>query len=302
MPNELGRGSKALAAWKERHAPDGAAVRSGGGIHVVDVPGGRRAGTLLVHFAALDRAEAEKDLPGDPAAVAARAGWTGLHVLSEGRSWFREPFVTGLFDGRNEGEWFDGFEQIVFHGTGPAGYAAAAYSLAAPGARVVAIAPVATLDPRVAPWDRRTPEGRRLDWWGPYAYAPDMARGAGAAFVLFDPQVDEDAMHAALFLGAGATALRMRGAGPAPEVVLRQGGGMGRLLGSAALGDLDPESFAEIWRDARRSSPLYLMRLADRLHAARRPALLSAVLRHGAGAVPYRRFARLARLAGVTKG
>jgi hypothetical protein len=49
--------------------------------------------------------------------------------------------------------FFDDFDQVVFYGAGQCGYAAAAFSVATPGATVVAIQPQATLDPRVTEWD-----------------------------------------------------------------------------------------------------------------------------------------------------
>ena len=70
--------------------------------------------------------------------------------------------------------FFDELDQVVFYGSGPCGYAAAAFSVAAPGATVVAVQPQAKLDPRVTVWDSRHRKMRRADFTSRYGYAPDV--------------------------------------------------------------------------------------------------------------------------------
>lgn len=59
------------------------------------------------------------------------------------------------------------FDRVVFYGAGAAGYAAAAYSITAPQAELVLIAPRATLDPGLAGWDERHRIARRINFRGP---------------------------------------------------------------------------------------------------------------------------------------
>ncbi|MGR3541713.1 MAG: hypothetical protein ACU0BS_09820 [Hasllibacter sp.] len=276
-----------------------ATVATDGAHHVVDLTGGARAGTLLVSFDQLPRAMAHRRWGPHPNEIARKAGWTQMAVLSEGPSWFRSPFLTGVFDRRADDEWFDGFDQVLLYGAGAGGYAAAAYAAAAPGARVLAVSPVATLSPDLAPWDDRVPAARRLDWDGPYGFAPDMAEAACQTAVVYDPRAALDAMHAALFRRPGTVFLRARGAGEGAEATLRQAGALGPMLRAAAVGDLDPETFAEIWR-RRRDAPRYLMALADQLNEAGRTELLRRVLRQGVGLVGARRFQNMARREGVS--
>ena len=82
--------------------------------------------------------------------VAKVLGWSSLSVMSDGQSWFRDREVYAYFDDLIDDGFFEEFDNVVFYGAGPCGYAAAAYSIAAPGARVLALQPQATLDPRVA--------------------------------------------------------------------------------------------------------------------------------------------------------
>ena len=282
-------------------AADEARVASDGAHHVVDLPGRSRSGTLLVSFDTLPRIAAARRWGEHPFEIARAAGWSQMAVLAEERSWFRSPFLTGIFDERADEEWFDGFDQVLLYGAGAGGYAAAAYAAAAPGARVLAVSPVATLSPDLALWDDRDPAARRLDWDGPYGFAPDMAEAACETAVVFDPRAERDAMHAALFRRPGTVFLRARGAGEGAEITLRQAGALGPLLRAAAVGDLDAETFAEIWR-RRREAPRYLMGLADRLNDDGRRELLRRVLKQGLGIVGVRRFQSMASREGLTEG
>ena len=96
-------------------------------------------------------------------------------------------------------KFFDDFDQVVFYGAGPRGYAAAAFSVAAPGATIVALQPQATLDPRVTEWDDRHLKIRRTHFTSLYGYAPDMLDAAKQAYVIYDPYERLDAAHAAMF-------------------------------------------------------------------------------------------------------
>ena len=96
-------------------------------------------------------------------------------------------------------EFFDDFNQVVFYGAGPRGYAAAAFSVAAPGATIAAPQPQATLDPRVTEWDDRHLKIRRTHFTSLYGYAPDMLDAAKQAYVIYDPYERLDAAHAAMF-------------------------------------------------------------------------------------------------------
>ena len=75
--------------------------------------------------------------------------WSHLCLASDGDTWFRAEEVYAYFDRLIDDGFFDEFDQVLFYGAGPCAYAAAAYSVAAPGAAVVAIQPQATLNPRI---------------------------------------------------------------------------------------------------------------------------------------------------------
>jgi hypothetical protein len=206
-------------------------------------------------------------------------GWSHLCIASNGDTWFRDTHVYGQFDQLIDDGFFDQFETIVFYGAGPGGYAAAAFSVAAPGSQVVMIQPQATLDPRVTEWDTRFPHMRRTEFTSRYAYAPDMLDACEKSFVLFDPTEHLDGMHAALFIQAGATPLAMRNAGNELQTALMRMKILFPLLTKAADHTLNRETFAKMYR-ARRKNRTYLRRLLFILDAKGRDELTYLLLKN----------------------
>lgn len=196
--------------------------------------------------------------------LAAAKGWSHLSLLAEGRTWYRSRRVWSYFDRLVDEAFFEDFDQVVFYGAGMGGYAACAFSVVAPGARVLAVRPVATLDPRFAGWDHRFLEDRRADFRSRYGYGPDMLDAAHRAWVVHDPAVDEDAMHAALYRKKHVTYLDCRHLGPAPEGPLDQMGALAPLLQASVEGNLDAKLWARLWR-ARRGNAVWLRNMAAKL-------------------------------------
>ncbi|MGR3493143.1 MAG: phosphoadenosine phosphosulfate reductase, partial [Shimia sp.] len=167
--------------------------------------------TLFVTFEDATSVREDRDL-GMPygMSVAAELGGAALCILCDKPGWFRDEALYAFFDELSDDGAFDEFETVVFHGWGMGGYAAAAYSVAAPGAQVVVVQPQATLDPRVAEWDTRFMGMRKTSFTDRYGYAPDMVDAAENVFVLYDPEDEMDAMHAALFTRPNVTKFRCR--------------------------------------------------------------------------------------------
>ena len=211
--------------------------------------------------------------------VAKVLGWSSLSVMSDGQSWFRDREVYAYFDDLIDDGFFEEFDNVVFYSAGPCGYAAAAYSIAAPGARVLALQPQATLDPRVAEWDERFIRQRRLDFTSRYGYAPDMIDAAQEAFVIYDPEELEDAMHAALFTRPNVHKLRLRHAGGALQFSLRNMKILSRLIALGGTGRLTPEIFAKLAR-ARREDRQYLRNLLRHLDDKGRTKLAHALCKN----------------------
>ena len=61
--------------------------------------------------------------------------WSHMALISDSDTWFRDPAVYGWFDRLVDEGFFDEFDRVLFYGAGPCGYAAAAFSVSAPGAQ-----------------------------------------------------------------------------------------------------------------------------------------------------------------------
>jgi len=205
-------------------------------------------------------------------------GWSHLCILSDGGRWFRDQRLYRYFDRLVDDGFFEDFDQVLFYGTGQGGYAAAAYSVVAPGANVLAIRPVATLDPAQASWDKRFLQDRRLSFSDRYGYAPDMLEAASQAFVMFDPRSAEDAMHAALFRAPNVMALRAFGLGSNIVPAFDGMGALNPLIESAMEGSLDTLSFARLYR-GRQHRLEYLRPMLNRLESSGRIGLAAQMCR-----------------------
>lgn len=253
--------------------------------------------TLLVTFETVDGIRTLSDKAQPLGFDMVRAlGWSHLCIVSDGDTWFRDPTIYGFFDRLIDEEFFDGFDKVVCYGAGPCGYAAAAFSVAAPGATVIAIQPQATLDSRMTEWDDRFIDMRRTDFRDRYGYAPDMLDAAAQAFVLYDPYQPQDAMHAALFRRNNVSRLRMPLMGGALQTSLIQMQILYPLLSQAGLDELSAESFYKLYRVRRDNKP-YLRRLLHHLNVHERDGLAMVLCKHVLSRMAAPRFRhRLAEL------
>ncbi|KIT18154.1 hypothetical protein [Jannaschia aquimarina] len=279
MHHDANSGEETLRALLTDGLRLGGWVRDIGPEHIACLqPGiGEGAATLLVSFEMMDATLARGRVW--PERLAERRGWSTLTILSRGRSFYRDPALAHLFDEMTDEGDFDDYDQVIFMGGGTGGYAAAAYSVAAPGAMVIAIAPLATLDRSVAPWERRFRSAWSLDWTTRYGFAPDMIDAASQVFVISDPTEAFDSMHASLFRGSHVAHLRATHAGPDLAERLEAIGILDRLVAGAASGSLTPLRFAQLWRGRRRDR-VWLARVMRKLDRLDRPWLSALFARH----------------------
>lgn len=229
-------------------------------------------------------------------ALAMDSGLSSLTIIAEGNTWFRDKAVYAFFDRLVDECLFDDFDQIVFYGAGMCGYAAAAFSVAAPGATVIAIQPQATLEPRVAGWDPRFIDARRLCFTDRYGFAPDMIEGADHAYVFFDPEVTLDAMHAAMFARPWVTLLPCALLGRDIAGALDGMHILPAILKAACAGAFDARLFHTFYRSRRNFQP-YLAALSARLERDGRPLLNGLLCRNVVERINLPRFrAKLAEI------
>lgn len=206
-------------------------------------------------------------------------GWSSMTLLADREDdWFRHPAVYGYFDRMIDDGFFDDFETILFYGAGAAGYAAAALSVAAPGAKVLAIQPQATLNTTLAGWDNRFPQARRLDFCSRFGYAPLMVETAQEVTIVHDPSIIEDAMHAQLFNGGNTTHLRCPYLGPNAAQSFNRMDILLDQIEHAMTGTLTPRTFASLWRERQSYLP-YLRTMLHRLELKDHPRLLARLCR-----------------------
>ena len=187
-------------------------------------------------------------------------GWSCLSIIAFKESWFRDPSMYDHFDELIDDGFFDSFDDVLFYGNSAGGYAAAAYSVACPGARVLAIRPQATLDPRIASFDNRYKEFRRYDFTSRYGFAPAMIDAAQQAYIVYDPTQVLDAAHAALFARPNVELLHAKSMGHDIEKAFDGLGIHDDMLLAAMDGRLTTVFFARLMR-ARRAHDRYLRRL-----------------------------------------
>lgn len=234
---------------------------------------------LVVSFDTVTSARAGSSFGLPHAMVLAEAnGWSHLSILARRASWFRDPAVYGYFDRLVDEAFFEDFDRVIFYGAGMCGYAAAAYSVTAPGATVIAVAPQATLDPAVAIWDDRFVGMRRTDFTSRYGYAPDMLEAADSAYILYDPTAELDAMHAALFRGPMVRHIRFRQGGAHLGDDLQAMNVLQPVMQAAAEGTLTPAVVFRALRRRREYLP-YLRNLLNRVHVEERHWLTALLCR-----------------------
>ena len=217
--------------------------------------------------------------------------WSLLSVVADTDTWFRENRVYGFFDRLIDDGFFEDFDRVVFYGARSCGYAACAFSVAAPGATVFALQPQATLDPRMSEWDDRFLDMRRTSFTDRYGYAPDMLDAAQKAYVFYDPTEQLDAMHAALFRRSNVSRLRLPNMGSHLETALWRMQIVQRMLTMACRGRFSEERFFRQYRLRRDHLP-YLRRLMEHLELTDRPGLSRLLCTNVVGRMNAPRFQR----------
>jgi len=233
--------------------------------------------------------------------IAREREWSNLCLICDGETWYRDPAVFGYIDRLVDDAFFEDFDRVLFYGVGMGAYAAAAFSVAAPGARVLAISPRATLDPTVAGWDKRDPSARKLNFTDRYGFAPEMIEGTDKVWVVYDPESPLDAMHAALFRRPHVTALRAHHGRDGIAATLNDTQELIGLIDQAMAGTLSPATFARAWRSRRENLP-YLRALLQTVAERGRTDLEIGILRSITRRMRAPRLAkRLAALTGASE-
>lgn len=227
--------------------------------------------TLLVTF------ESGAKLWGPDVATALDASLLMIHA--DGPTWFRSPDLFDFVDDLTDEGFFDDFDTVLFAGAGMGAYGAGAFCVAAPGAEVLLMQPIATLERAKVPWEVRNRKAWSLRWGPRYSYAPRSVQAANHVTVISDPTETLDAMHASLFQDDHTTHLRIPHAGPRVLTTLHGMNLLTPLCEAAMAGALTRPTFAKLWR-ARRDYRPYIKGLLKKLIKADRRALVRHLSRH----------------------
>ncbi|WP_297772843.1 hypothetical protein [uncultured Roseovarius sp.] len=206
-------------------------------------------------------------------------GWSMLGVLAGGWTWYREPWVHEQFDALRDEGFFKQFRRVVFYGASMGGYAACAFSAAAPGCDVVAISPQSTVDKSVVPWETRYKVVWDRDFTGRYGDAAKVSVAANRVSIIYDPYEPLDANHAARFTHDNVQHLRAPLLGHRLGSSLNQMGILSPIILGALNGTLTSEEYYGLLR-ARRGSPRYQRELFKRAVAKGHDRLAKALGTH----------------------
>ncbi|MEE9429178.1 MAG: phosphoadenosine phosphosulfate reductase [Paracoccaceae bacterium] len=251
-----------------------------------------RGSVLFVSFETVEnvRDSAQSDVPMGWQLIEG-TDWSQLCLLSSGETWFRHRAVYEYFDRLVDDGFFENFDRVIFYGSESCGYAATAFSVVAPGSSVIALSPQATLDPSVTGWDDRFLHMRRTSFTDRYGYAPDMLDAADRAFILYDPDFEEDAMHASLFTRSNVTKIRCFHLDGQIETFFQRMDLLKPLIAIAAKRDLTPLDFYRALRDRRNYLP-YLRMFLHEVESAQRTKLVAFMCRSVLDRINIPRFRR----------
>lgn len=199
-------------------------------------------------------------------------GWSMLGVLAGGWTWYREAWVHEQFDDLRDSGFFNQFKRVVFYGASMGGYAACAFSPAAPGCNVVAISAQSTVDKSVVPWETRYKTVWDRDFTGPYGDAAKVSSAASKVTLLYDPYEPLDAQHADRFTGDNVQKLRAPLMGHRLGSSLSQMGILSPIILGALNDTLTEQEFYQTLR-ARKESPRYQRELFKKAVSKGHPEL-----------------------------
>lgn len=171
-------------------------------------------------------------------------GFAVLSVLTSSANWFRPPALLDAFQRPEIKAFFSRYDRIHSYGSSMGGFGALAFADLLGVSNVVALQPVSSLAPDLAPWETRFAHGRTLNWDGPYRDACEGFSQVSSVYAFFDP-LTPDARHVDRLARAGGDRLHripVADAGHAvPRTLQRKG-----VLGTAVLACLRRTSAAEV--------------------------------------------------------
>lgn len=211
-------------------------------------------------------------------ALAQEMGWSHLGNMTKQNDWFRHRDMFALYRELRDQGFFAGFDEVVFYGASMGGYAACAFSVVHPGARIVAISPQTTLRKSIAPFETRFAEERKLGQWsGPWVDAAQTVAKNASLKLIYDPWWGADAAHAARFTGPRVQHYHAPFMGHRVPQHLKSMGLLSTVASRAIKGGLNPLKFRHLLRK-RHSDRGYVQALLKRAIARGHTHLVARIL------------------------
>lgn len=190
------------------------------------------------------------------------AGWSHLGVMAFEKNWYRDDALFDFMEDKQS--LLQGFSNVIMTGTSMGAYAATAFADLAPGCTVLAFSPQATLAKARVPWEERFNSGRKQDWSGRYAHAPDHCSQAKDVFIVYDPYFEPDRLHAEFYQGDNVHHLKSWYSSHKSAQFMRRAEILKSVMQAAVAGTLTPHVYYSQFR-ARRDLIWYYNGLADHL-------------------------------------
>ncbi len=213
-------------------------------------------------------------------------GWSHLGVMSAGANWYRDAALFDYLEGLAAAGFFKKFNKVILTGVSMGGYGATAFASIVPGCTVLAFSPQSSLDGQLVPWEDRFDKARALDWAGRYRDGAAEVAAAAGVFLVYDPGVEQDRMHAARYQGPRVVHLKTWYSGHKSALFLRRSTLLQPLFQAAVSGELGPDLFYRAYRD-RRKLPWYVNALTDKAlgrgHERLLRRMINALRRQGRG-------------------
>ncbi|MEM9717003.1 MAG: hypothetical protein AAF826_10855, partial [Pseudomonadota bacterium] len=192
-------------------------------------------------------------------------GYSVLGVQCDKKNWFRMTPAPELLDGLSNTGFFDFFERIVFIGSSMGGFAALSFAPLVPKADVIVWSPQTSLSKQICPFEDRYPYGFRISDWTtkPYLDAVASVPFSGKIFVLYDPFVLEDKLHADRIQGENVTHIRLpHFAHQSIRMVMKTGALSALIRSVVTTRSVGPEVFSQL-RNRRQQRKWLRQMIAD---------------------------------------
>jgi hypothetical protein len=197
----------------------------------------------------------------------ARAGFTGIHVLSAGNDWYQYPEMDEVLDVIRLA--VAGADRVLTYGSSMGGYAAVRFADAIGATDVLSLSPQYSIDPRRVRADRR--------WWWAQNSIRFLPHHNGSlscrarVVVVFDPTIKLDRLHAALIgRDVRAEMLRLDHAGHPVTTVLSELGLLQAMALAFVSGSADLPAIEAAFSARRQESAMWLVESAAHLPKSER--------------------------------